>query len=56
MCAAGWRVCSHVDEPLLKTITWKDATTIGGCYAINAAQDGGSCKPCIEDLEQVTTH
>ena len=44
---------TRYDEYLLKTITWKDATGLTGCYAINAAQDGGTCKPCIEDLEQV---
>ena len=41
------------DEYLLKTVTWKDATGLTGCYAINAAQDGGACRPCIADLEQV---
>ena len=56
LCAKGWHVCAWSDDVLLKTITWKDATGISGCYAINAAQDGGQCKACIGSLEQVSNN
>ncbi len=54
LCAEGWRVCGWYDEPTLKAVNWKDATQLTGCYAINAAQDGGQCKPCTSQLEQVS--
>ena len=53
LCAEGWKVCGWDTEKLLKTITWKEATAIGGCYAVNAAQDDGHCRPCINDIIQV---
>ena len=46
-------MCSYREEPLLKTVTWKDATGLAGCYAFNAAQDGGQCQPCTTHMEQV---
>ncbi|XP_064630030.1 uncharacterized protein LOC135488959 [Lineus longissimus] len=52
LCAAGWRVCSHEDRKLLKEITWRDATEFGGCFAFNAAQDGGNCHECRDHLEK----
>lgn len=42
-CAPGWRVCSHVDWILLKAVSWFDATGINGCYAYDAAVNGGKC-------------
>ncbi|XP_071949283.1 uncharacterized protein [Antedon mediterranea] len=52
ICAIGWSVCSHEDANLLKSISWEDAMTIDGCFAFNAAQDGGGCRPCETNLEQ----
>ena len=40
---------------MLSSITWEDATRMTGCYAINAAQDGGQCRPCTNHVEQVTS-
>ena len=54
LCRPGWRVCSWDDNLLLRAISWKDATSLSGCYAINAAQDGGQCKPCKANLEAVS--
>ncbi|XP_025093186.1 hemicentin-1-like [Pomacea canaliculata] len=51
LCAPGWRVCSWYDHTLLRTITWKNATSFPGCFAYNAAQDGGRCRECRDDLE-----
>ena len=55
LCARGWRVCGWYDEHVLKTITWKDAMSVEGCFAFNAAQDGGECKECRSFLEEVRT-
>ncbi|XP_046542735.1 hemicentin-1-like [Haliotis rubra] len=52
LCAPGWRVCSWYDGELLRNISWRDAMSVGGCYAFNAAQDGGRCRECRDDLEQ----
>ncbi|KAK2174721.1 hypothetical protein NP493_757g00009 [Ridgeia piscesae] len=52
LCADGWHVCSSQDARLLKTITWKAATGVTGCFAFNAAQDTGECRPCLSSLEQ----
>ncbi|KAK6185279.1 hypothetical protein SNE40_007547 [Patella caerulea] len=52
VCAAGWRVCSWYDADLLKQLTWDDAISFSGCYAYNAAQDGGRCKECRDDMGQ----
>lgn len=54
LCAPGWRVCSWYDHTLLRTITWKNATSFPGCFAYNAAQDGGRCRECRDDLEHVS--
>ncbi|XP_071827408.1 uncharacterized protein [Apostichopus japonicus] len=51
-CAPGWRVCSHVDWILLKAVSWFDATGINGCYAYDAAVNGGKCTSCVEDSNQ----
>ena len=53
LCAPGWRVCSWYDHHTLKSITWGEAMSVDGCYAYNAAQDGGRCRECRSDLEQV---
>ncbi|EDV22849.1 uncharacterized protein TRIADDRAFT_58485 [Trichoplax adhaerens] len=49
LCGKGWNVCSWKESSMLKQITWNEATTIEGCYAYDASQDGGTCKPCISD-------
>lgn len=51
LCAPGWSVCSHKEHHLLSLIHWKQATTIRGCYAINAAQDGGRCRECRDTMD-----
>ena len=56
LCAPGWKVCEAADKHMLGSITWEDATTLTGCYAFNAAQDGGQCRPCINHVEQVRTY
>lgn len=53
LCAPGWGVCSHKEQHLLSLIHWKQATTIRGCYAINAAQDGGRCRECRDTMDTV---
>ncbi|KAL8616567.1 hypothetical protein ACOMHN_036599 [Nucella lapillus] len=52
LCGAGWRVCSWYDHALLRNISWRQATAFPGCYAFNAAHDGGRCRECRDDLEQ----
>ncbi|KAJ8025517.1 Vascular endothelial growth factor receptor 3 [Holothuria leucospilota] len=47
-CSPGWRVCSNEDWTLLKRISWFDATGINGCYAYDAAVNGGKCSSCKE--------
>ena len=54
LCGQGWRVCGWYDHALLSNITWSQATAFPGCYAFNAAQDGGRCQECRDDLEQVS--
>ena len=54
LCAGGWHVCSPHNMHLLKEITWRDATGVSGCYAFNAAQDNGDCRPCLSSLQQVS--
>lgn len=53
LCAPGWGVCSHKEQHLLSLIHWKQATAIRGCYAINAAQDGGRCRECRDTMDTV---
>ena len=53
LCAPGWRVCSWYDQHYLQHIKWNEAISMAGCYAYNAAQDGGRCRECRDDLEQV---
>lgn len=52
LCAPGWGVCSHKEQHLLRRIQWKQATAIPGCYAINAAHDGGRCRECGDTMDQ----
>ncbi|XP_041370878.1 hemicentin-1-like [Gigantopelta aegis] len=52
LCSPGWRVCSWYDEEYLHNIKWKEAVSVAGCYAYNAAQDGGRCRECRNDMEQ----
>ncbi|CAH1784934.1 unnamed protein product [Owenia fusiformis] len=52
ICAPGWRVCGWYDEYVLKTIKWREAVTVAGCFAFNAAQDRGRCQECTNNLEQ----
>lgn len=54
LCAAGWDVCDwNVDGRTLRKIPWKVALSVEGCYAYNAAQDGGRCRECRSQLDQV---
>lgn len=52
LCAGGWHLCSSDDEALLQSISWTTATSLEGCFAINAAQDNGNCQPCDENIHQ----
>ncbi|CAI9717186.1 hemicentin-1-like [Octopus vulgaris] len=52
LCSPGWRVCSWQDTRILKNLTWEEATSVSGCYAYNAAQDGGRCRQCMDNMEQ----
>ncbi|KAL4232359.1 hypothetical protein ACF0H5_009928 [Mactra antiquata] len=53
LCAKGWDVCNwKTDELVLSKISWNVAMSVDGCYAYNAAQDGGRCRECREQLDQ----
>lgn len=52
LCAIGWKVCSWQDTRILKNITWEEAISVDGCFAYNAAQDGGRCRECRDNMEQ----
>lgn len=57
LCSSGWHVCSPAqnlaDAPLVKAISYAEATGFGGCFAFNAAHDFGLCLPCNpEDGDQ----
>ena len=43
LCAAGWHVCNARDAPLLARVGWKDANSVNGCYALNVANNFGTC-------------
>ena len=54
LCAPGWQVCNwKVDIHMLSKISWNVALAVEGCFAYNAAQDGGRCRECKEELDQV---
>lgn len=54
LCASGWDVCNwNTDSQVLRKISWDVAMSVDGCYAYNAAQDGGRCRECREQLDQV---
>jgi hypothetical protein len=42
LCSQGWHVCTGV-EPALRLVTYTAATAFAGCFAFDAAQDGGNC-------------
>jgi hypothetical protein len=47
LCAPGWTVCGSQNSELLRAVTWKDALSLNGCYALNAGHDSdGRCRPC----------
>ncbi|KAL5021870.1 hypothetical protein ScPMuIL_001025 [Solemya velum] len=52
LCAPGWKVCSWHDREPLQAITWEEAISVQGCYAYNAAQDGGRCRACEDNMDQ----
>ncbi|KAK3094428.1 hypothetical protein FSP39_001668 [Pinctada imbricata] len=52
LCSPGWKVCSFEDYSMLRDVRWEHATSFEGCYAINAAHDGGKCRECREDLNR----
>ncbi|XP_052770328.1 uncharacterized protein LOC128210189 [Mya arenaria] len=53
LCAAGWDVCSwDVDSSVLGKVSWNVALSVDGCFAYNAAQDGGRCRECQSELDQ----
>ncbi len=50
LCSPGWHVCSPAADPgdaaLVKSVTYSQATSFGGCFAFNASQDFGGCWAC----------
>lgn len=53
LCAPGWQVCDwKLDGGTLNKISWTVALSVDGCYAYNAAHDGGRCRECRNQLEQ----
>lgn len=50
LCAPGWYVCSPGevagDHQILAGITYNEARAFDGCFAYNASQDDGMCRPC----------
>lgn len=53
LCAPGWDVCNwDTHAHILRKVTWDRALSIDGCYAYNAAQDGGRCRECRNHLER----
>lgn len=50
LCGVGWKVCSPaenaIDRATVGAITYTQAQSFGGCYALNAAHDFGLCLPC----------
>ena len=56
LCAPGWDVCNwDTHAHILRKVTWDTALSIDGCFAYNAAQDGGRCRECRNHLERVST-
>src|SRR6218665_1480548 len=56
LCAYGWKVCGWDSSALLRRIGWEEAARVPGCYALNPAQDGGKCRPCLDDVSQGGFH
>jgi hypothetical protein len=46
ICVSGWHLCTHLDTGILREISFQQATAFTGCFAFDAAPDGGSCLPC----------
>jgi cysteine-rich repeat protein len=46
LCAPGWHVCSYLDSEL-NNVSFAEATSFGGCFAYNAAQDNNTCIECL---------
>lgn len=44
----------NIDGDMLSKISWNVALSVEGCFAYNAAQDGGRCRECKEQLDQVS--
>ena len=54
LCAPGWDVCNwKTDGHVLSKISYTVGLSVEGCYAYNAAQDGGRCRECLSKLDQV---
>ena len=53
LCAVGWKLCGWDDAKLLGTLKWDESISLEGCFAYNAAQEGGMCEPCSDDPKQV---
>ncbi|XP_069139539.1 uncharacterized protein [Argopecten irradians] len=51
LCAPGWDVCSWQDSGRLRGVRWEEAVSVHGCFAYNAANDGGRCRECGNDME-----
>ena len=45
LCDTGWHVCD-MNDSTLRNITFSEATSFSGCFAINASHDSGTCQQC----------
>ena len=48
LCSAGWHVCSWRDTAVLKQLSLSHSRSVDGCYAFNAANENGTCGPCVD--------
>jgi len=56
LCADDWEVCGWDTLDLLRTLSRDDLMTLSGCYAINAAQHDGQCRPCHDQVITLQVH
>ena len=42
LCATGWHVCDG-SEPSIKAMTFNEAVTVAGCYALDVSDDNDDC-------------
>ncbi len=47
-------MCGWDDAKVLGTLKWDESISIEGCFAYNAAQDGGMCEACSGEAKSVS--